>query len=383
MKRDSKKILHVVNIFFVIPYFLGNQLRHFRDKGYEEHVICSPSKELKAYSQLQGFRYKEVPINRAISLWADLRALWATMCYIRRNGIGIVTGHTPKGGIVAMTAAWLCRVPRRIYFRHGLVYETQTGLKRRLLMTIDRIAAGFATDVVCVSESVRKRSLEDRLGAARKQKILHNGTCNGIDLRRFNPECVDALNVEKLRKELGIKPDDFVVGFVGRLVRDKGIIELVEAHKALLKEHPNLKLLLVGMFEQRDALPREIVTMINHDPSIIHTGYVDYGEIENYYSLMDVYVLPSYREGFPTSVLEAAAMRLPVITTRATGCVDSVVDGETGLFVGHSAEELASVISRLMQDGSLRESLGQRACDNVHENFDERVIWESIEKLYL
>ena len=131
---------------------------------------------MKAYSQLQGFRYKEVPINRAISLWADLRALWATMCYIRRNGIGIVTGHTPKGGIVAMTAAWLCRVPSRIYFRHGLVYETQTGLKRRFLMTIDRIAAGFATDVVCVSESVRKRSLEDRLGAARKQKILHNGT---------------------------------------------------------------------------------------------------------------------------------------------------------------------------------------------------------------
>ena len=106
MKADKKNILHVVNIFFVIPYFLGNQLRHFKDKGYKEHIICSPSDELDGYARLQGFEYKEVAINRSISIGADLKAVWQTMRYIREKGIGIVTGHTPKGGIIAMTAAW-------------------------------------------------------------------------------------------------------------------------------------------------------------------------------------------------------------------------------------------------------------------------------------
>ena len=382
MKHNAKNILHVVNIYFVIPYFLGNQLDYFKQKGYREHVICSPSDELEGYARKHGFEYEEVPINRSISLLEDLKALWRTIRYIRRKEIGIVTGHTPKGGIIAMTAAWLCRVPKRIYFRHGLVYETQHGLKRKLLITIDRIASAFATQIVCVSESVRRRSIEDRLGAASKQLILNQGSCTGIDTVRFDAGGIDGQRLNKLRKRLGLSRDDMVVGFTGRLVRDKGIIELVEAFKALKADVPRLKLLLVGMFEQRDALPGDLVKQISDDADIIHTGYVDYNEIEYYYSLMDIYVLPSYREGFPVSVIEAAAMGLPVVTTKATGCIDSIIDGETGLFVDHTAQSLSNAIKRLLQDPALREKLGRQARENARKNFDERTVWQYIEKLY-
>ena len=142
-----------------------------------------------------------------------------------------------------------------------------------------------------MSESVRRRSIEDRLGAASKQLILNQGSCTGIDTVRFDAGGIDGQRLNKLRERLGLSRDDMVVGFTGRLVRDKGIIELVEAFKALKADVPRLKLLLVGMFEQRDALPGDLVKQISDDADIIHTGYVDYNEIEYYYSLMDIYVL--------------------------------------------------------------------------------------------
>lgn len=156
-------ILHVVNISFVIPYFLGKQLLFFEERGYKEYIICSPSIELELLSKNLDFKFKEVPILRKISLFSDLKALLRICCFIHVRKIDIVTGHTPKGALLAMVAAYIMRVPKRIYFRHGLVYETSTGLKRKLLISMDRLAAKLATKIVCVSPSVYKRSLEDGL----------------------------------------------------------------------------------------------------------------------------------------------------------------------------------------------------------------------------
>ncbi len=378
----KKNLLHVVNIYFVIPYFLGNQLKWFSERGYKEHIICSPSEELAGYAEQQGFVYQEIPILRKLSLINDFRAVFKTMRFIRKHHIDIVTGHTPKGSIIAMTAAWLCHVPRRIYLRHGLVYETSRGLTRRVLMTIDRIASFMATDVVCVSPSVMKRSIEDHLGKQAKQKIFNKGTCNGIDLQRFDPGRIELERLASLKKNLGINDDDFVIGYTGRLVNDKGTTELIDAFKLLQKEHGNLKLLLVGMLEERDALPAMTVQEINDNPDIIHTGYIDNRVIEYYYSIMNVLVLPSYREGFPTSVLEASAMRIPVITTRVTGCIDSIIDGETGVFVNHNSNEIASAVNRFLNDRQLCARMGNNGRHFVEENFEEHKIWQSILNLY-
>ena len=379
---ERKNILHVVNISFVIPYFLGKQLNWFAGKGHKEFIVCSPSDEMEEFSKRYSFEYRPIEVLRKISIGKDLKAVWKTYRYIKEVKADVVTGHTPKGGLIAMLAAWLVRVPIRIYLRHGLVYETSTGLKRSLLVNIDRLASKLATKIVCVSPSVAQRSIEDGLNPECKQTVLAHGTCNGIDVERFNKEAVSKEQLLALRKNLDINDGDFVIGFAGRLVRDKGIIELVRAFQTIRKEHQNVRLMLVGMLEIRDALPEDVVKTIKEDNGIISTGYVGYATIEQYYALMDVYVLPSYREGFPTSVLEASSMEIPVITTRATGCCDSIVDGETGFFVGHDEKELETALLKLYDSENLRKKMGKAGRKMVVENFQQEIVWKEIEKLY-
>lgn len=342
------------------------------------HVVCSKSDYLADYAKEQGFDYIESPVNRSISLRQDLGTVRNICKYIKNKQIDIVVGHTPKGGLLAMLAGWLCRVPNRIYFRHGILYETSHGLKRFILKNVDRIASFCSTRVVCVSPSVMRRSLEDRLTTKKKLMILGNGTCNGVDTQKqFNPALIDTNKVADLKKKYDIKDSDFVIGYSGRLVRDKGIIELVRAFD-ILKEADNCKLLLVGMFEERDALPEDVQKRIKSDKRIIFTGFIN-GGMEYYYSMMDVYVLASYREGLPTGVLEAQAMAKPVITTRVTGCCDSIVESKTGLFAKNEVEDLAEKIDMIRYKHAIDGNVGRQW---VMYNFDSRLVWKEIEKLY-
>ncbi len=371
-------ILHVVNIYFVLPFFIGDQFTYFRNQGHKMHVACSPSKYLADYAKEQGFQYLETPINRSVSLKEDWQSIWNICKYIRQNNINIVVGHTPKGGLLAMIAGILTHVPNRIYFRHGLVYETSHGLKRFILKTVDRIASLCATKIVCVSQSVLQRSIEDKLAPSFKQMILHHGTCNGVDtIVKFNPKNIDPQRLSNLRKQYGISDTDFVIGYSGRLVKDKGIISLVRAFD-LLNDADNCKLLLVGMFEERDALPVDVQEKIKTDPRIIYTGFIN-GGMEYYYSLMNVYVLASYREGFPTGVLEAQAMELPILTTRVTGCCDSIVDKKTGIFITHDPKDIKEKINLIRKNHAINGAEGRKW---VVKNFDSRLIWKEIEKLY-
>lgn len=377
-----KRLLHVVNISFVIPYFLGEQLIYFRERGYKEFIICSPSLELDALSKKYLFEYQNVEILRQISIWEDIKAIYKTTKYIRKNHVDVVTGHTPKGALIAMLAAYLMRVPIRLYFRHGLVYETSVGLKRSLLVSIDRFAAMLATKVICVSPSVCVKSIEDKLNRASKQLLLSRGTCNGINIDHFSKHNLAESYLVRLKNDYGLTDSDFVIGFTGRLVRDKGVIELVQAFGKIQEKYSNVVLLLVGMLEERDALSDEIVQLIKHNQRIICTGYVENSNIEYYYALMDIFVLPSYREGFPTSVLEASAMEIPVITTKVTGCVDSIIEGQTGVFVKHDSESISNAIEQFYLDENRRLIYGQNARQFVIDNFDQHLIWREIEKLY-
>ena len=181
MKHNDKHILHVVNIYFVIPYFLGGQFEYFRELGYELNVVCSESPYLAPYAQQHHFGYREIPILRSINPIQDFKSIRQICRYIKETQTGIVVGHTPKGGLLSMVAAWLMRVPKRVYFRHGLVYQTSSGLKRFILMSVDRLASLLATKIVCVSPSVLEESIKDKLAPARKQIVLGKGTCSGVD----------------------------------------------------------------------------------------------------------------------------------------------------------------------------------------------------------
>lgn len=374
----GKNILHVVNIYFVIPFFIGDQFKYFSEKGYHMNVVCSPSEYIAEYASKQGFDYLESDVCRSISLKKDFHTIVNICSFIRKKNIDIIVGHTPKGGLLAMIAGWLCRVPNRIYFRHGIVYETSSGLKRFMLKSVDRLASFCSTRIICVSPSVLQKSIEDKLAPISKQAVLGKGTCNGVDTKvHFNPNIIDVSRVIELRKQYGIPEDSFVIGYSGRLVRDKGIVELVKAFD-LLENSENCRLLLVGMFEERDALPKDIKERILNDNRIIYTGFINSG-MEFFYYMMDVYVLASYREGFPTGVLEAQSMAIPVITSRATGCCDSIVDKETGLFVTHDPKDIADKIDEIRINHAIDGKNGRKW---VEKNFDSMLVWKEIEKTY-
>lgn len=376
--NNDKSILHVVNIYFVLPYFIGDQFKYLKSKGYDLHVICSPSEDLHNYSKNQEFTYKEINILRAFSIYQDLVSLIKIMSYIKKNKIKTVVGHTPKGALLAMIASKILRVPNRIYFRHGLMYETSTGFKRFILINIERLTALCAKKVVCVSPSTFNRSLIDKLNSKKKQIVIGKGTCGGIDaLNKFNPTEINYNKQTRIKEKYNIKENCFVVGYCGRLVRDKGIIELVNSITNLQKKH-NIQLLLVGDFEERDQLPTEIIDIIENNSGIIKTGFI-YEDIEYFYSLMNLFILPSFREGFPTSVLEASSMGIPVLTTKATGCIDSIIEGVTGFFIENSADSISSEILKIINNKNSKE-IGLNGREFILNNFDNRLLWPIIEK---
>lgn len=376
----SKNILHVFHIYYAIPFFIGDQFLFLNELGYNVHVVCSPSSYLENYANKMHFEYMEVDITRAITPLKDINALLNICLYIHNKKIDVVVGHTPKGALLSMLAGWIMRVPKRIYFRHGLVYETMHGFQRELMKYLDRLTAFCSTKVVCVSPSIFARSLEDHLNSEKKQIVLGKGTCGGIDaIRKFNPGKIDLVKLKYLRESLMFKPNDLVIGYCGRLVIDKGIIELVDAFSQLKNEYDReIKLLLVGDFEERNSLPIHIIENMRDNKNIIITGFI-FQDIEYYYALMNIYILPSYREGFPISVLEASAMQIPVLTTKVTGCIDSIIERETGLYVSNTGESILNGIQSLLDDKNLPR-FGLNGREFVLRYFDNRILWPIIDK---
>lgn len=378
MVIENKKVLHVVNISFVLPYYIGEQFDYFSAKGLKFYVACQPSAHLFQYAETKGFKAVPVNIVRKISIYEDLKAIYTLVKLIKSEKIDIVIGHTPKGGLVGMMAGYVAGVKTRVYYRHGLMFETSKGIKRVILKGIERFTGYLATKVVCVSPSVLAYSNEEKLSAVQKNLILNKGTCNGIDARiRFSPDHMDIDQLEKRRLQYGISPKDKVVGFVGRLVNDKGISELLKAWDKLIKSHDNIKLLLVGPLEERDELPGAAKEYIKRTASIIHTGLIE--DIAPFYALMNIFILPSYREGFPTVVLEASAMGLPVLTTKVTGCKDAILENETGMFIGHHPEGICEKINFYLNNPKTAIEHGKNGRAFVLDNFDQLKIWQEIE----
>lgn len=377
-----KRVLHVVNISFVLPYYIGEQFDYFNAKGVKFFVACQPSVHLNKYGREKGFEILNVKVLREFSLLEDLKTIYKLVIFIRKNQIDVIIGHTPKGGLLGMTAGLIAGLSNRVYFRHGIMFETTTGAKRFILKNIEKLTGLLAKKVICVSPSVLQISEDENLSDPSKNIILNKGTCNGIDsLRKFNRSLISTEVLAALRSEYQIGPDDHVIGYVGRLVNDKGIKELIEAWKLLLQQRDNIKLLLVGPLEDRDGLSKEITSIIINEPSILYTG-LRY-DVNLHYCLMDIFILPSYREGFPTVVLEASAMELPVITTKATGCKDAILPEVTGIFTNLNPKDIAVSINYYLDNKEIAMKHGKAGREFVLTNFDQQVIWHEIERKVL
>jgi len=376
MKKE--KVLHIITVSFVINHFFGKQFLYLNAKnGNEYHLGCTSSKEFLELSEKLGYIPFEVEITRNISPLKDLKAIFKIYKYIKKHKIDKVVGHTPKGGMVAMIASFFANVSERVYFRHGIIYETSKGFKRFLLKNIDAITGGFATVVVCVSRSVKERSEKDKLNDPKKNIILGLGTCNGIDTEgKFNPEKADFSRVDEIRQYLKINADDKIIGYVGRIVKDKGIEELIEAWKIIKPQFPKVKLLLVGPIEEKDSISEEAKNIISSDESILFTDFVL--DSAPYFSLMDIFILPTYREGFPTVSLEASSMEIPVIITKATGCTESIIENKTGVFITHDPKDIAEKITFYLNNDQIAKEHGKNGRDFVRSNFEESKIWNLI-----
>jgi glycosyltransferase involved in cell wall biosynthesis len=298
---------------------------------------------------------------------ADLISFARLSILLMRLRPDMVEFSTPKAGLLGMLAAVLAGIPRRVYILRGLKLESASGVRRRILLAAERMAAACAQTVVCVSPSLRSKALALGLASTDKLQLLGAGSSKGVDTERFHPGASD------VRGKFGIPRDAAVIGFVGRFTRDKGVPALVEAFELIRQTVPRAYLLMVGWFDEADdGLDLEMHNRITTHPRIICTGFVE--NTAPYYRAMDLLILPTEREGFPNVVLEASATGIPVITTLSTGARDSVVDGKTGILVPGNPKSLLEATVRLLRDPNAREQMGAAGRALVLENFtDQRV----------
>jgi len=363
--------------------FLQGQPEYFQNSGFDVAVLC-PEKRSGEWevTRPENVRVLEVPMEREIAPLQDLRSTWHLWEIFRTLRPTVTNVGTPKAGLLGGFAAWLTRVPCRFYTLHGLRFETTTGLRRELLIFAERLACRFAHRVVCVSPSVREKAVACRLVDRERAVVFGAGSCNGVDVSRFAPTPERVRRAAELRRQFGIPADALVAMFVGRLTYDKGICELLQAFLQIENRFRQLRLLLVGSFEDGDPLPTGIRKRLETHERVILAGPVN--DPAPYYAIADVLILPSHREGLPTVVLEGQAAGKPVIGASATGIVDLLVDGETGLlFPVGDASALADAIARLIDDKALARKLADAGQEQVKRKFRQELIWAALRREYL
>lgn len=376
------KLLHITTVPETFNFFRG-QIAYMKKQGYDIHALASPGEWVQKISDREHIPFHTVTMPRRITPLQDIVAIKQIWQQIRVIKPHIVHSHTPKGGLLGTIAAWLAGVPVRIYHIRGLPMMTATGYKRLLLSWSEKVACLLAHQVICVSHSIREVAIKEGFCSKNKITVLRGGSSNGIDAGdRFNPAHLEPHTRKQVRQEYGIPDDAIVVGFVGRIVRDKGVEELVSAWKILRNEFPNLHLLIVGEFESQDPIYASTQAILQIDTRIHLTG--EKCHTPPLYAAMDVLTLPTYREGFPNVLLEAAAMGLPVVATKIPGCIDAVQDGATGTLVpSHNGEALAQGIRNYLVDSQLRQQHGLAGRDRTLREFRQEDIWQALDQEYV
>lgn len=384
MKQNSTTPRLVIAVNSAIALgFLQGQPEYFESRGFEVSVLCPERRNGEwQVAKPAGIRIMNVPMERGIAPLKDLATLWRLWRVMSSLRPAVTNVGTPKAGLLGGLAAWMNRVPCRFYTLHGLRFETTRGAKRRLLIQMERLACRLAHRVICVSPSVRELAVASGLATPEKAIVLASGSCNGIDASRFavNPRLIQRATA--LRRQLGIPEKATVILFIGRLTADKGIPELVEAFSRLDEQVSDVRLLLVGCFEEEDPLPLDTRQRLEKHPHIVFAGAVQ--DTPTVYAAADIVVLPSHREGLPTVVLEAQAAGKPVVGASATGIVDVITDGETGLLfpVGDVAA-LTNALTRLIKDTILARKLESAGQKRVDHEFQQGQVWDALYRAYL
>jgi glycosyltransferase involved in cell wall biosynthesis len=376
------KALYVTTIDFSLRFLVFGAMKYLQARGFDVLGISAPG-NLIAEVETAGVPTFTVPLTRRVTPLRDLQCLIALVRVFRRERPTIVHTHTPKANLLGQLAARIAMVPLRVCSIHGLYFTPRTKLLKRLSFQLIETISTYFADVVFLSNQADVETATSlRICKPEKIRLLPGGT--GVDIAEFKPERLMPSILAQKRLDLGLPPDAFVIGFVGRLVREKGLLELFEAARQISGELPNLRLLIIGPCDvaKPDSVSEATARTYGIADRCVFTGLRT--DLPDLYKLMDVFVLPSHREGMPISTMEAQAMGIPVITTDARGARESIIPGETGLRVPvQDPAALAAAIQLLAADETLRERMGVAGRALAEQRFDQGVMFRSFEREYL
>lgn len=371
----KKKLFRISTVPTTMESLLNDQLRMVNEH-YEVVAVSSPGKEMQVLWEREGIRTIEVPMERRISPIKDFISLIRMIRVFAKERPYMVHSMTPKAGLISMLAGWMTRVPVRMHTFTGLVFPTATGWKQRLLMCTDWLTCACATHVNPEGEGV-KRDLMTYGITKKPLQIIGNGSICGVDMAYFD-------RTESVMKQAVAYREEgcFTFCFVGRIVRDKGINELVSAFVRLHEKYPQVRLLLVGPFEKKlDPVLPETEKAIQNHPAIRFMGFQS--DVRPFLVASDALVLPSYREGFPNVVLQAGAMGLPSIVTDINGCNEIIIPNENGVIIPSKDEEaLYQAMENFLFYPEEIQRMAKKARSLIASRYDRKVLWEALLKAY-
>jgi len=382
------KLIRITTVPISLNILLKGQLAFMRDHFEVLAVSSGPQEELDEVSRREGVPNRKVEMTRAITPVQDLKAVWQLYQLFKKEQPQIVHTHTPKAGIVGLLAARLAGVPHRLHTVAGLPLLEATGAKRKLLDFVEKITYRCATKIYPNSQGLYDIIIEKEYTKTSKLKVIANGSSNGIDTTHFSPKQVSEAEKTALREKLGISSRDFVFVFVGRLVGDKGINELIDAfvglNSLLLGKGAvgEAKLLLVGPLEtDLDALQPETLLEIESNPNIVSVGYQK--DVRPYFAISNTLVFPSYREGFPNVVMQAGAMNIPAIVSNINGCNEIIKEGKNGTIIPvKDSGAILEKMSQFLMDKPYYNSLKKKSREMICDRYEHNVVCQAILKEY-
>ncbi|MEP7141328.1 MAG: glycosyltransferase family 4 protein [Ferruginibacter sp.] len=353
-------------------------------KNYFEIVTAAGPFDQENINHFGEWKYKhyEIALSRKITPFKDVRAILQLYKIIKKEKVDIIHTHTPKAGFVGMFAGLLAGTKIRLHTVAGMPFVETVGLKRKVLIALERLTYKLAHQVMPNSYGLLKYIIDNKLTAERKLKVLANGATIGVDTQYYSRTKEIEEKAIALRSEINIDPGDFVCCYIGRLTRQKGVEELLTAFDRILPSNAKIKLIILGRYEQHlDPIDDKYIDQIETNPQIVHLGYKN--DVRPYLALSNLFVFPSYREGMPNVVLQAGSFDLPCIVTDIPGSNEIIKDGYNGLIVSKkNADELFKAINYLIENEEIRKSMGRHARNEVHRKYDRKIILEELKKEY-
>jgi glycosyltransferase involved in cell wall biosynthesis len=370
------KIIRTSTVPMSRNLLLKGQLK-FLNQHFDVLAVSGAGKDLAEVGAREGVAVVPLSMERKISPLKDLQSFVKLFLLFRKEKPVIVHSITPKAGLLTMSAAWFADVPIRMHTFTGLIFPTHRGLMQRILILMDRILCRFATNIYPEGAGVKKDLINFKI-TKKPLTVLANGNVNGIDLDYFNPDLDDRFQVEALKSSLGLLEEHFTFVYVGRLVADKGLNELVEAFKRVNANNASVRLLLVGESQgEADQLAQNTLYEIQNNPAIISVGFQ--ADIRPYLAISKALILPSYREGFPNVVLQAGAMGLPCIVTNINGSNEIIINQENGLVVPvRDIPGMTTAMQLIFEDDGLYNKMRSNTRELIKSRYEQHVVWKAL-----